>query len=69
MGATSLCGHRQALIMNLHRLLEVRQQQGDNLRVGLIGAEKFGSLYLAQIPRTSDHSVWAMLLRWLAHPI
>ena len=38
--------------MNLHRLLQVRQQRGNPLRVGLIGAGKFGSMYLAQVPRT-----------------
>src|SRR5215472_17485611 len=38
--------------MNLHRLLELRQRQGNPLRVGLIGAGKFGSMYLAQVPRT-----------------
>jgi predicted homoserine dehydrogenase-like protein len=38
--------------MNLHRLLTVRQQEGRPLRVGLIGAGKFGSMYLAQVPRT-----------------
>ncbi len=34
-----------------HQLLE-RQQQGRPIRVGLIGAGKFGSMYLSQIPRT-----------------
>ena len=38
--------------MNLHRLLERREAQGAPLRVGLIGAGKFGSMYLAQVPRT-----------------
>jgi predicted homoserine dehydrogenase-like protein len=38
--------------MNLHRFLELRQRQGNPLRVGLIGAGKFGSMYLAQVPRT-----------------
>ena len=38
--------------MNLHRLLEQRQRQGNPVRVGLIGAGKFASMYLAQIPRT-----------------
>jgi predicted homoserine dehydrogenase-like protein len=37
--------------MNLHRLLEQREAQGNPLRVGLIGAGKFGSMYLAQVPR------------------
>ena len=34
--------------MNLHRLLLQRQAEGRPLRVGLIGAGKFGSMYLAQ---------------------
>src|SRR5512135_913453 len=35
--------------MNLHRLLLQRQAEGRPLRVGLIGAGKFGSMYLAQV--------------------
>jgi predicted homoserine dehydrogenase-like protein len=38
--------------MNLHRLLQGREAQGKPLRVGLIGAGKFGAMYLAQVPRT-----------------
>jgi predicted homoserine dehydrogenase-like protein len=38
--------------MNLFRLLQQRQAQGKPIRVGLIGAGKFGSMYLSQIPRT-----------------
>jgi predicted homoserine dehydrogenase-like protein len=38
--------------MNLHRLLEARQRAGRPIRAGLIGAGKFGSMYLAQVPRT-----------------
>ncbi|HMZ85059.1 MAG TPA: Gfo/Idh/MocA family oxidoreductase, partial [Rhodocyclaceae bacterium] len=34
--------------MNLHRLLLQRQAANNPLRVGLIGAGKFGSMYLAQ---------------------
>ncbi|MDI6726424.1 MAG: Gfo/Idh/MocA family oxidoreductase [Smithellaceae bacterium] len=34
--------------MNLHNLLKRRQHEGRPLRVGLIGAGKFGSMYLAQ---------------------
>ena len=34
--------------MNLHRLLARRNQEKGPLRVGLIGAGKFGSMYLAQ---------------------
>ncbi len=38
--------------MNLHRLLLERQASGTPLRVGLIGAGKFGSMYLAQAKHT-----------------
>ena len=38
--------------MNLHRMLLERAASGNPLRIGLIGAGKFGSMYLAQIPRT-----------------
>jgi predicted homoserine dehydrogenase-like protein len=36
----------------LHRQLLERAAAGTPIRVGLIGAGKFGSMYLAQIPRT-----------------
>ena len=36
----------------LHRQLLQRAAEGRPIRVGLIGAGKFGSMYLAQIPRT-----------------
>jgi predicted homoserine dehydrogenase-like protein len=38
--------------MNLHALLRGREADGRPLRVGLIGAGKFGSMYLSQIRRT-----------------
>ncbi len=38
--------------MNLHRMLLERAAQNKPLRVGLIGAGKFGSMYLSQIRRT-----------------
>ena len=38
--------------MNLHTQLQQRAAQGKPIRVGLIGAGKFGSMYLAQVPRT-----------------
>ncbi|MBL8383508.1 MAG: Gfo/Idh/MocA family oxidoreductase [Burkholderiales bacterium] len=38
--------------MNLHALLLKRQADGRPVRIGLIGAGKFGSMYLAQVPRT-----------------
>jgi predicted homoserine dehydrogenase-like protein len=38
--------------MSLHTQLLQRQAEGRPIRVGLIGAGKFGSMYLAQVPRT-----------------
>jgi len=38
--------------MSLHRKLQQRAAEGKPVRVGLIGAGKFGSMYLAQVPRT-----------------
>lgn len=38
--------------MNLHALLSRRAAEGRPVRIGLIGAGKFGSMYLAQVPRT-----------------
>ena len=38
--------------MSLHYQLLERQAQGRPIRVALIGAGKFGSMYLSQIPRT-----------------
>jgi len=38
--------------MNLFAKLQLRAQQGRPLRVGLIGAGKFGAMYLSQVPRT-----------------
>jgi predicted homoserine dehydrogenase-like protein len=38
--------------MNLHRKLLQRAAENRPVRIGLIGAGKFGSMYLAQIPRT-----------------
>ena len=38
--------------MNLHSLLQRRHADGKPLRVGLIGAGKFGSMYLSQARRT-----------------
>jgi predicted homoserine dehydrogenase-like protein len=38
--------------MNLHRLLEKRHQAGNPVRVALIGAGKFGSMFLSQVPHT-----------------
>lgn len=38
--------------MNLSRMLAARQADGNPVRVGIIGAGKFGSMYLAQAIRT-----------------
>jgi len=38
--------------MNLHAKLQQREAAGKPLRVGLIGAGKFGAMYLAQVPKT-----------------
>ncbi len=38
--------------MSLHRQLQQRAADGRPIRIGLIGAGKFGSMYLAQVPRT-----------------
>jgi predicted homoserine dehydrogenase-like protein len=38
--------------MSLYTKLQARAEQGTPLRVGLIGAGKFGTMYLAQVPKT-----------------
>src|SRR5437773_4872942 len=38
--------------MNLHRLLNARLAAGKPVRVALIGAGKFGSMFLSQVPHT-----------------
>ena len=38
--------------MNLYAKLQQRAARGQPIRIGLIGAGKFGSMYLAQVPRT-----------------
>jgi len=38
--------------MNLHAKLQQRAEAGEPLRIGLIGAGKFASMYLAQVPKT-----------------
>jgi len=38
--------------MSLHTRLQQRAAEGRPIRIGLIGAGKFGAMYLAQIPRT-----------------
>ncbi len=46
--------------MNLHRLLQRRLDDGKPVRVGLIGAGKFGSMFLAQVPTTPGIEVVAI---------
>src|SRR5580692_1227263 len=46
--------------MNLHRLLARRLGQGRPVRVGLIGAGKFGSMFLSQVPSTPGIEVAAI---------
>lgn len=46
--------------MNLHRLLEQRRAAGKPVRVILIGAGKFGSMFLAQVPHTPGLDVVAI---------
>ena len=43
--------------MNLHRLLQKRLEAGRPVRVGLIGAGKFGSMFLSQVPTTQGLEV------------
>jgi predicted homoserine dehydrogenase-like protein len=38
--------------MNLFAKLQQRAADGKPVRVGMIGAGKFGSMYLSQVPRT-----------------
>ena len=46
--------------MNLHRLLKQREERGAPLRVGLIGAGKFGSMYLSQVRHTPGVRITAI---------
>ncbi len=46
--------------MNLHRLLIERAEAGHPVRVGLIGAGKFGTMFLAQALRTRGLHVMAV---------
>jgi predicted homoserine dehydrogenase-like protein len=46
--------------MNLHAKLRARAEAGRPVRVGLIGAGKFGSMFLAQAPRTAGLHVMAI---------
>src|SRR3978361_353384 len=46
--------------MNLYRLLQRRAAAGHPVRVGLIGAGKFGSMFLSQVPTTPGLEVAAI---------
>jgi predicted homoserine dehydrogenase-like protein len=46
--------------MNLHRMLRARADDGRPVRVGLIGAGKFGSMFLAQARLTTGFHVMAV---------
>ncbi len=46
--------------MNLYRLLQKRAASGRPVRVGLIGAGKFGSMFLSQVPTTPGLEVAAI---------
>ncbi len=46
--------------MNLRRLLDARMDAGRPVGVGLIGAGKFGSMFLAQVPTTPGLEVTAI---------
>ena len=46
--------------MNLYRLLQKRAASGYPVRVGLIGAGKFGSMFLSQVPTTPGLEVAAI---------
>ena len=46
--------------LNLFRLLQKRSAGGQPVRVGLIGAGKFGSMFLSQVPTTPGLQVAAI---------
>ncbi|HQR21338.1 MAG TPA: Gfo/Idh/MocA family oxidoreductase, partial [Burkholderiaceae bacterium] len=46
--------------MNLHRMLKQREERGAPLRVGLIGAGKFGSMFLSQARHTPGVRITAI---------
>jgi predicted homoserine dehydrogenase-like protein len=46
--------------MNLHHLLQIRSAQARPVRVALIGAGKFGSMYLSQARRTAGVHILAV---------
>src|ERR1700737_4136894 len=46
--------------MNLHRLLQQRAAAGRPVHVGLIGAGKFGSMFLNQVPTMTGLEVFGI---------
>ncbi len=46
--------------MNLHRLLQIRAAEGRPVRAVLVGAGKFGSMYLSQVQRTPGLQILAV---------
>ncbi|MFQ5785240.1 MAG: NAD(P)H-dependent oxidoreductase [Alphaproteobacteria bacterium] len=46
--------------MNLHAMLRARAEAGEPVRIGLIGAGKFGAMFLAQAARTPGLHVMAI---------
>src|SRR6185312_10329593 len=53
-------GMKREAPMNLHRLLQKRMENAGPVRVGLIGAGKFGSMFLSQVPTTPGIEVTAI---------
>ncbi len=45
--------------MNLHAVLATRTQEGNLARVGLLGAGKFGTTFLAEARRTNGLHIWS----------
>src|SRR3954467_2446307 len=53
-------GWRRSEIMNLHQLLKERTAAGKPVCVALIGAGKFGSMFLSQVPTTPGLEIAAI---------
>ncbi len=49
--------------MNLFSLLQARNATGKPVRVALIGAGKFGSMFLAQVPHVPGLDVTSISIR------
>jgi predicted homoserine dehydrogenase-like protein len=57
MGLVAGTSPEERNAVNLHRLLLKRQSEGKPIRVAVIGAGKFGSMYLHQAPRTPGMTI------------